>query len=203
MHHRPRTQVLLRGAALDEVGGEGEGRSGESDQRGVAELGRDEPHSLGDRRAVQVVRVDGGDAVDVGRRAHRVREHRAATGLDLDLDTGEAQRDDDVAEEHGRVDPVTPHRLQGDLGGEIGGEAGVEHPGPDAQVAVLGKRPAGLPHEPHRGVRGTVAGEGAQERGVGEGHASILPSDPYGAAESTGRILPRRPSGTIDVCCCV
>lgn len=183
VHHGPRPQVLLGGAALDEVGREREGCTRETDQRGVAELCRDEPNGLGDGRAVEVIRVDGGDALDIGRRAHRVREHRAATGLDLHLDAGQAQRDDDVAEEHGRVDPVAAHRLQGDLGCEGGGEAGVEHPRPDTQVAVLGKRPAGLSHEPHRGVGWAVAGEGAQERSVGEGHESILPSAPYGAAE--------------------
>jgi hypothetical protein len=181
--------VLLRRTALDEIGREGERRTGEADQRGVAEFRGHEAHRLSDRGAVERVGIDGRDPVHIGCRAHRIREHRAASGLDLDVDAGEAQRDDDVAEEHRGVDAMTTDRLQGDLGGQIGGEAGVQHPGADPQLAVLGQRPAGLTHEPHRGVFGADAGEGAQERSVGEGHASILPSGRYESAETRARSL--------------
>ena len=49
------------------------------------------------------------------------------------------------------VHAVAAHRLQRDLAGERRVEAGVEHLGAHAQLAVLGKRAAGLAHEPDRG----------------------------------------------------
>ena len=111
-------------------------------------------------------------------RPHRVREDGAAARLDLDLHTGETQRHDDVAEEDGGVDVVAADGLQGDLGGQLGVETGIQHPRSDAQFAVLGQRPARLTHEPDRGAVGSVAAEGAQQRGVGKVHASILPRTP-------------------------
>ena len=63
-----------------------------------------------------------------------------------------------------------PGRLQTvDLGGEVGGEAGVEHAGAHAQLAVLGERAAGLPHEPHRGGIDRLSSAGLEEAG-GCGH---------------------------------
>ena len=162
----------LRRAALDHVCREGEGCSGEPDERGAAAvqlLGRD-PNSLADRIRIvrDLLRRHARDAAHIVGRAHGVREDGAAPRLDLDLDPGDLQRNDDVAEEHRRVDVVAAHGLQGDLRGEIGGEARVEHARADAQLAVLGQRPTGLAHEPARAAtRGDRlrARTGAEHRG--------------------------------------
>ena len=53
--------------------------------------------------------------------------------------------------------------LKRDLARELGIEARVEHVGADAQLAVLRKRPSGLPHEPHRGRLGALAAIGADQ----------------------------------------
>ena len=139
VHHGASAQVLLRRAALDEVRGERERRPGEADKRRLAQFCGDDAHSIRNGGGVQALRVDRGDAVDIGAGAHRVGEDRAAARLDHDIDAGQPQRDDDVAEEHRRIHPVPTHRLQRDLGGEIRGETGIQHPRADAQLAVFGE----------------------------------------------------------------
>ncbi len=167
VHHAAGAQVLLRRAALDEVGRQGEGRTGEADDGHVAELARDDADRLGDGAGCgdDLGGVDRRDAVDVGGRADGVGEDGAAAGLDLDVDAGQQQRHDDVAEEHRGIHPVPAHRLQRDLGGERRVEARVEHAGAHAKVAVFGKGAPGLSHEPDGETLRTVALEGAQKRG--------------------------------------
>ena len=84
-------------------------------------------------------------------------------GDDPHSDAREQHRHDDVAEEHGRVDAVPAHRLQGDLGGERRVEAGVEHLGARADRPVLRQRAPRLTHEPHRQRVGAVTARGADE----------------------------------------
>ncbi len=166
VHHGAGAQVLLRRTALDEVGGERERSACEADERGVAEFCRDDANGLGDRGGVDAFRVDRRDAVDVGAGADGVCEHRAAAGLDDDIDAGEAKRDDDVAEEDRCVDPVAAYGLQRDLGGEFRGETGIQHPRSYAKLAVFGERTSGLTHEPDRQPFGPPAGVRAQKRGL-------------------------------------
>jgi len=89
-------------------------------------------------------------ALDVGPGPDRGRDHRPDSRDDLHVHPGESQRYDDVAEQHRGVDVVPADGLQGELGGQLGQQAGVEHRHPAARGAVLGKRTAGLPHEPDR-----------------------------------------------------
>ena len=120
--------VVLARPALHEVAGQRVGRAGEADERGAAQLADQLPHRLGHRR--QRERVEVGQGLDVGGGAHRAAEHRAGAGHDVDVDTGRAQRHDDVGVEDGGVDAVPPHRLQGDLGDQVGVRAGLEHRDP-------------------------------------------------------------------------
>src|SRR5690606_41086506 len=58
----------------------------------------------------------------------------------------------------------------------------IQHAGAHAQLAVLGQRTAGLTHEPHGRMFGTITGEGAQQRRIGKGHDPILPLRVEGSA---------------------
>ena len=169
--------MLLRRAALDEVRGQREGRARETDQRRRAQFIRDPSDRLGDRTGClgHLGRVDRRQAGNIRGAPHGVREDGATARFDLDLHTGEAQGYDDVAEEDRGVDVVAPDGLQGDLRGEFGVEAGIQHPCSHAQCPIFGQGATRLTHEPDRGAVGAVAAEGAQERGVGKVHASILP----------------------------
>src|SRR5207248_8586660 len=64
--------------------------------------------------------------------------------------SGRGERYHDVAEQDRRVHPVPAYRLQGELADQVGAPARVEHPDALAGGPVLGKGPAGLPHEPDR-----------------------------------------------------
>jgi hypothetical protein len=59
-------------------------------------------------------------------------------------------RNDDVGVEHGGVDAVAAHRLQGDLGRQLRLLDGIEDRPVAADGPVLGEAAPGLAHEPHR-----------------------------------------------------
>src|SRR5699024_5807897 len=116
VHERPRSEMVFRGPAFHEVGGQGERRSGETDQWGRTELCREYLYGLdnrGDRGAELLARILCSKPRDVISRAYRIGEYWPAARHDLDIDTGEFQRDHDVAEEYCGIDSVTPHRLHG------------------------------------------------------------------------------------------
>jgi len=150
VHEAARAQVVAAGPALDQVGGQRERRACEPDERGASERGDRPSDAVADRSQPGVVeRVRGrGQAVDVGPRASRLGEHGPDARGDLDVDSRQAERDNDVAEEDRGVNAVPPDRLERDLGGERRGEAGLEHPGARAGRPVLGKGAPGLTHEP-------------------------------------------------------
>ena len=138
-----------------------------------AELGGEQPHRLGD-----VGDVVGGQVAqlgEVGPGADRAGDDRADPGDDVEVDTDRRQRHHDVGEEDRGVDAVAAHRLQGDLGDQVGPAARLEHADALADRAVLGQRPAGLAHEPHRGVRHVLPAGGAHQGGVGGGGARGIP----------------------------
>ena len=168
VHQRLGAGVVLARAALDEVAGERERRAGEADERRRAELADERAHRLGDVRDVV-----GRRARAAGRGRRRCGTARATTGPmpghDVEVDADRLERHDDVGEEDRRVDAVAADRLQRDLGDEVGRRAGVEHRVALADLAVLGQRAAGLPHEPHRRVRDRLAAAGPQEGGVVRG----------------------------------
>ncbi len=158
VHHRPRREVVAGAATLHQVGGQGERRAREADQRGgLPQLGHHQAHRLRDGGGLHE-RVPG-DAVHVGGRAYGLVDHRAHARVDLHLYPREDQRRHDVREQDGGVHVVPPHRLQGDLGGQLGDEAGLEDGGPLADGAVLGQRPARLAHEPDGQSFGAVSAE--------------------------------------------
>ncbi len=151
VHQRLGVLVVLGGAALDQVAGQGERRAREADQRRGAELGGEHPDRLGD-----VGDVLGGQVaqpLQVGAGADRLLHDGTDAGLDVQVHADGLQRDDDVAEVDGRVDPVPADRLQGDLGDQLGAHARLEHRDALAHLQVLGQRAPGLPHEPDRRVR--------------------------------------------------
>ena len=172
VHEAARGEVVARGAALDEVGGQRERCAREPDERRALELrdGALDPHEDG-AQPVVVERAEVPQALHVVERAHRGRDDAARAGHDVDVDPDEPQRHDDVGEEDGGVDPVAAHRLQRDLGDEVRVEAGVEHRHAGARRAVLGERAAGLAHEPHR--KAVRAGPGIGGHQCGPGGAAV------------------------------
>ena len=62
------------------------------------------------------------------------------------------------------------HRLQRHLGAELRLGDDVEEPVALAELAVLGQRAAGLPHEPHGGVLDGLAPRRADEERVAHGN---------------------------------
>ena len=167
VHQRLGAGVVLARPALDEVAGERERRAGEADERRRAELADERAHRLGDVR--DVVGRQRGQPVEVGGGAERLRDDRPDARDDVEVDADRLERHDDVGEEDRRVDAVAADRLQRDLGDEVGGRAGVEHLVALAELAVLGQRPAGLAHEPHRRVRDGLAAARPEEGGVVRG----------------------------------
>ena len=170
-HHRgARAQVILRGAALDDVRGDREGCAGEADERRVAELSNREADGFFDRReefgVVEAGADAGGKSAGFVGGVGGVLEDRALAGNDVDGLTDELERNHDVAEEDSAVDLVAAHRLERDFGGELGAQAGVEHRDALAHLAVFGKRAAGLAHEPDGERLGAFPAGGADERGA-------------------------------------
>ena len=122
------------GAALDQVAGDGEGRSGEADQRHTApgQLAGDEPHGVGDVGKIRGG-LEGAQPRQVGRAPERLGHHRSPAGFDIDPEPDGVDRHHDVGEQDGGVHPVAAHRLEGQLGGQgavaDGGEDGAAAPG--------------------------------------------------------------------------
>ncbi len=136
-------------AALDQVARQGERRPGEADQRRTPEFGDEQP-----ARPPRWARRPRRPARRSASIWPWVRIGSAKTGpvpaTMSTVDSGRRQRDDDVGEQDGRVDPVPAYRLHGDLGDQIGGPAGLQHRHPSPHRVVLRQRSTGLPHEPDR-----------------------------------------------------
>jgi hypothetical protein len=164
VHHRLGLEVGARRSALDEIAGQRERRPGETDQRGAAELADEQLDRVGDE--ADVVRGDRPQPRQVGGGPHRRLDHRSGAGHDVQIDAGGRDRHHDVAEQDRGVDLVPAHRLQGDLGDQIRSAARLEHPDAGPDLAVLGQRSPGLPHEPDRGVRHVEAAAGPHQRRV-------------------------------------
>ena len=167
VHHRLRGRVVPARPALDEVAGQRERRPGEAEQGRGTQRVAGEPDGLGEEP--EVGRREGGERVDVGGRADGRAHDGAGAGDDVDVDPGRVQRHDDVAVEHGGVDAVAAHGLQGDLGDELRGAAGLEHRRRPAGLLVLRQRAPRLAHEPHGRALDGLASGGADQ--VGGAHA--------------------------------
>ena len=156
---------LAVGAALafDHVEGQGPGRAGKADQRGVGWNGLGQPGDRGIDRGqplVQPLSIEAGDLLG----AKQPLQHRT---LAFDETDGAPQRvrdDQDVAEQDGRVHPIAAQRLQRRLDAERRGVAEAEEiRGPPAQLLVLGEIAPGLAEEPERRPIRRLIGEGAQQ----------------------------------------
>ena len=110
-----------------------------------------------------VIGLERPQAIEIGRRTEGLVRHRTGAGGVVDAEPDGVHRHDDVAVQHGGIDPVATHRLQGDLGRDIGSGDGVENRTRTTHGPVLGKAAARLAHEPHRGVRPVATVGGGQE----------------------------------------
>ena len=93
-HHRLGAGVVTAGATLDQVGRQRERRTGETDQRNIAQRVNQQRNRLADR--LNSLWIKGFHRVDVGIGAHRVRDHRSDVGDDVQIDARGAQRHHDV-----------------------------------------------------------------------------------------------------------
>ena len=112
-------------------------RSGEPDERGRPELADEGLHALGDEG--QVLGGERDDLVEVAPVADRPRDDRPDTRDDVEVDADRLERNDDVAEEDGRIHVVAADRLERDLRDKLGTHAGLEHGDSLADRAVLGQ----------------------------------------------------------------
>ena len=182
------------GPTLDQVAGEREWRSAEADH-GHRRL-RDHPAHGRDHLRRRLFALWHAQAVDGGGRADGLRDHRPHVLDQLEADAHARQRQHDVGEHHGRVDVKAAHGLQRDLGAKIGVGHDVHQPVGLAQLAVLGKRAAGLPHHPDGGaVHGPAAGcvqEAASPRGR---HPASSTLPPHRARRRGTRLRTERVAG--------
>ena len=150
VHHGARAQVVAGGAALDHVGGHGEGGAGKADERGVAEHFNGGGDGFAD--GVQGAFAQLGQGAHILESAYGAVEDRAPTGHDVHVDACELHGDDDVGEEDAGVDLVAADGLHGDFRGQFGGEAGLQHGDTLAYLAVFGQGTSCLAHEPDGAV---------------------------------------------------
>ena len=141
--------VVAARPALDQVAGDGERRSGEGQERHVRREFRGEQADRVDD-VVDVVDGERAEAFEIGPAAQWLLGDGTGAGRDVDPEPHGVRRDDDVAEQDGRVDAVPPDRLQRDLRRHVGALDGVEDRALAAHGPVLGQRSSGLAHEPHR-----------------------------------------------------
>ena len=90
---------------------------GEPDERDIAQRGH-QYRNRGYRR--NLMRLKGFHGIDVGCGAHRMFDHRADVGHDVQIDARRPQRHHDVGKQDGGIDAVAAHRLQRDLAHQLG-----------------------------------------------------------------------------------
>ena len=153
-----------RRAPLDEVAGHGERRAGKPDERHPrpVELTAHQAHRLGDVGGVDVG-LERTEAAQVVAAAEGLGDHGPPAGLHVDPEADGLQGHDDVGEQDGGVHAVAPHRLEGQLGGQRSVRNGRQDGALAARGPVLGQRPAGLAHEPHRRAGHRFPEAGAHE----------------------------------------
>ena len=110
-------------------------------------------------------------------RPDRLLDDRADAFDELDVDPHPDDRGHDVREHHGRVDAVSPHRLQRHFGAKLGLVRDLEEGVALADRSVLRQRAARLAHEPHRRALHALASRGANEKRIGHPW-SVAPDGP-------------------------
>ena len=163
---------------FDQVAGHGERCPGEGQDRD-AQLAGEDLDGLD-----HVWRVDLGlehtHPLQVVRRAERIGGHRSGAGSDIDAESDRVGGHDDVAVEHGRIDPVAAHRLHRDLRRQHRIFDRVEDAAHAAYGLVLRQAAPGLAHEPDRSVgRVSPVGRGEERVIRQDGHRlRTLPAHP-------------------------
>ena len=97
-------------------------------------------------------------------RLDRLLDHRADALDQIDVDAHPEDREHDVREHHGRVNAVSLHRLERDLGAELRLPADLEQREAFPELPVAGRRPPGLAHEPDRRPVGPLTASGPHEQ---------------------------------------
>ena len=185
-HEALGVEEVPRGAALDQVRGEREGRPREADEgQAVGERLAREPHRLEDV-------ADGRDHVHareprhLGRAPDRPGDVRALAPRELEPDAEWLQHEQDVGEEDGRVHAEALDRLERHLRRRRRRLAQLEEAVARAQRAVLGHVAPRLAHQPDRRERGLLASAGAEERRIRVRHRECsVSSAPGGVKEGT------------------
>ena len=152
------------GSPLDQVGGDGERRPGEADQRQIVrQLGTRPPHTVID--VGERVGIDFRQGVDHAPIPDRRGDHRPRAGAELEPQSERLDRQEQVGEQDRGIDPEPSGREHRGFADQIGRPAELEHRHPLAQPAVLRHVAARLPHQPDGRERHRLAPAGAQENG--------------------------------------
>ena len=178
---RLRMHEIAAAAALDHVGRNGPGRSGESDERhSPREFAANERNRIHDESQV-ARRIGHRQCVDVGGTAQRPLDPWPLAFREREPDAHGHRDHQDVGEEDRRVERKARERLQRDFAGEIGiRRQSQETSSPGARRAVLRQVAAGLPHDPdrrpvHRLARAARAAAGrSRARSCGRGNSAAI-----------------------------
>ena len=162
-HERLGARVEARAAALDQVGGEGEGRAGEADQRDRRRQRGPRP-SDGFGDVCERAGLHLAQAVDVGPGAHGVPDRGTVAARELEPRAHRLEDEQDVGEDDGRVDAEPHGRLDRHRGGEVRRAAQLQEARLLADRPVLGQVAARLPHEPDRRVARRLAAARREKR---------------------------------------
>ncbi len=195
-HERLDPGEVLRGAALDQIAGHGERPAGKSDQRDVEPVGQD-AHRVDDMAGVGLG-LEWSQPLEIVLGTEGFGHHRPRPRGHVDAEPDGGHRDHDVGEEDGGVGAVAVHRLPGQFGDQLGPGDGVEDAARSPCGPVLGKRPAGLAHEPHRHPIDGQAAAGPDERCVVEparGPGGRLPGHGHDSATGRDGAGPNVPTG--------
>ena len=119
VHELLGARVLARRAALDHVGGQREGRPGETDQRQV----RRQRGARGTHRLHHKGQRFGGihlpQPFDVSRGLQGIVQHRPVAGAEFELHAHRFENQQDVGENDGRVDAQALDGVHRYLGGQV------------------------------------------------------------------------------------
>ncbi len=163
--------VVAARSAFDRVGGQGERRAAEADQRHLGrQPGAGLPHGLDDElQAVHVFQFP--QAINVGRRADGVAQHGAFAAGEIQPQAHRLENQQQVGEQDRRIDAQPLDRLDHHLRAQGGIFAQPEKTDLRAQFAVLGQVAPGLPHEPDGDVPCGFAPHGLQKWAVVPGRS--------------------------------
>ncbi len=169
---------VLRRAALDHVGGQRPGATGEADQwRATIELAADGAHGI-HHVAKILLGIGNRQRLDVGQAADLLAEARPFAGLEVQPLAHGIGDGEDVGKENRRVDlRIAIQRLQGNLARQLRIlHQTHEIAGLGTGGAVFRQVTPGLPHHPHRGDVDRLLEQGTKETVVLQGSHVWVPA---------------------------